>query len=312
MVAALDGKQPPGIREFTFLDVLDPGSIHTDREVVFLFARHRAGVTTDALTVVNDESVFHVLLGCTTEPQSHKEDKILRKVYTRNMRTVVFALLFFAACGLVFADVAIKDGKMSADFESQPLQQVLDTLRSQTNVTFSIEEGIGSTQVSASFQDLPIAEGIKKMLEGTGVNYAVIGGPTGEPESIFIGNSSKAGVPAGARPAPYRGSVVQPVQPMQPPQPIYTQPDMVNNPDPNQQQKPMPPGWQRKMDQRNQMQNSLPPTGGGYGANPNPTTNPNMNMGNPNPNGQDVNQAPPQNQDDTSSDDEDDEDDDGE
>lgn len=226
------------------------------------------------------------------------------------MRTLVFSVLFFALCGVVFADVAIKDGKMSAEFEAQPLQQVLDTLRTQTNVTFSIEEGIGSTQVSASFQDLPIAEGIKKMLEGTGVNYAVIGGPNGEPESIFIGNSSKAGVTAGARPAPYRGSIVQPVQPIQPPpQPIYTQPDMVNNPDPNQQQKPVPPGWQRKMDQKNQMmQNALPPTGGGYGGNP--TTNPNMNMGNPNPNGQDVNQAP-QNQDD-SSDDEDDEDDDGE
>lgn len=78
MVATLDGKQPPGMREFAFLDVLDPGSIHADRKIVFLFARHCTGMTTDALPVVDDESVFHVLLRCTTEPSSHKEDKICR------------------------------------------------------------------------------------------------------------------------------------------------------------------------------------------------------------------------------------------
>lgn len=182
------------------------------------------------------------------------------------MQKFLIAVLLLSA-GVLCADVTMQNGLMTADLTSQPLSQVLDTVRAQTSINFSVDEGVGSLQVSASFRDLSVAEAIKKMLEGTGVNYVVVGGPSG-PESIFIGGSEKPGQPAagGGRPQPYR-SVVQPVMPQQP---VYVQP--TDNTYIQQQQQQMndmrriPPGQQKKMD-RGTGVSPLPPTGGGYAPN---------------------------------------------
>jgi hypothetical protein len=48
------------VRKFALLDVLDPGAKDTDRDLMFLFARHRAGVTTDAAVLIDDKSVSHL------------------------------------------------------------------------------------------------------------------------------------------------------------------------------------------------------------------------------------------------------------
>jgi hypothetical protein len=187
------------------------------------------------------------------------------------MRTFLVALLLLSA-GVLCADVTIHNGLMTADLNSQPLGQVLDVVKTQTTINFSVDEGVDSLQVSASFHDLNVAEAIKKMLEGTGINYVVIGGPNG-PESIFIGGSEKPGQPSGNRQPAYR-SVVQPVMPQQP---VYVQP--TDNPAYMQQQQQMndarrlPPGQQKRME-RGGGNNALPPTGGGYAPNqpqPSPT-----------------------------------------
>ena len=59
MIATLHGKHTPGIGKFPFLDVFDPSPIDADRQIVFLLAGDRAGVTADALAVVDDEAVIH-------------------------------------------------------------------------------------------------------------------------------------------------------------------------------------------------------------------------------------------------------------
>jgi hypothetical protein len=59
MIAALYGKNSTGARELSFFNVLHPGSIHTDREIVFLFACNRAGMTANALAIVDNEPVVH-------------------------------------------------------------------------------------------------------------------------------------------------------------------------------------------------------------------------------------------------------------
>jgi hypothetical protein len=55
VVAAHDRKQSAIVGKGAFLDVLDPGPIHADRHLVLAFAGHGAGMTADALAVVDHE-----------------------------------------------------------------------------------------------------------------------------------------------------------------------------------------------------------------------------------------------------------------
>jgi len=59
MIAAGDLKDAPGVGKGPLLYVFHPSAIHGERNVVLRFAGHRAGVTPDALAVVDDESVSH-------------------------------------------------------------------------------------------------------------------------------------------------------------------------------------------------------------------------------------------------------------
>jgi len=144
------------------------------------------------------------------------------------------ATRLFLVCVLLssfaYADVQVRDGLISAELQSEPLTQVLDRLKAQTDVNLLIDEGITGKMISASFQDLPVALAFKKMLEGTGINYVVLAGADGEPKSIFIGASSRPGAAPQRldnRPVNNRG-VVTPVNPPIPiPQrEIRTQPEL--------------------------------------------------------------------------------------
>lgn len=61
MVAACNLKYATSVGENALLDVFDPGPVHSHRHLVFGFARYRAGVTTDALAVIDYKTVFHPL-----------------------------------------------------------------------------------------------------------------------------------------------------------------------------------------------------------------------------------------------------------
>lgn len=191
---------------------------------------------------------------------------------------LVPAILILGMVSVAAADVTVSNGMMSAEINSQSLQTVIQAVSSQTQVTFSVDDSVRTSPVTASFQNLPIALGIKKMLEGTGINYVVMGGASGQPESIYIGSSERPGAPGqklDSRPTNNR-SVTQPVyRPQQQPQP---QPQLQQQPDPNRgnNQNPnegrsVPPGMQKKMNGGGAApaQNAtptLPPTGGGLGT----------------------------------------------
>jgi hypothetical protein len=140
------------------------------------------------------------------------------------MRYVFGLVLVVSFCAAAFGGVSVSDGKMTADMNSEPLGQVIQKIQSQTGIRFSIDDQVAGQAITASFQDLPIAFGIKKMLEGTGINYAVVGEANGLPEAVFIGASEKPGAASKSptRPAPYAPSraVVAPVTapPQQPQQ----------------------------------------------------------------------------------------------
>jgi hypothetical protein len=59
VVAARDLKHAPSVRKNALLNVLDPGPVYSHRDLVLGLARHRAGVTPNALAVINYKAVFH-------------------------------------------------------------------------------------------------------------------------------------------------------------------------------------------------------------------------------------------------------------
>ena len=63
VVAACNLKDAPRVGKLAFLYILDPGAVDGERHMVFRLARYRASVATDALAVINDESVSHERVG---------------------------------------------------------------------------------------------------------------------------------------------------------------------------------------------------------------------------------------------------------
>ena len=153
------------------------------------------------------------------------------------------------------ADVKIQDGKISAQLNSAPLTQVLQAIKEQAQIRLDMEQEIGSKTVTASFQDLSLGDGIRKMLEGTGINFVVLSDGEGRPSSLFVGISASPGAPArrlDSRPINNNRGVVTPVNPQQQQPP---------------QQQPIPPsqpGEERQNAPRRQAPAVNVPTGGGF------------------------------------------------
>ena len=63
VVTTQDGKESPNIREGSLLYIFYPCSVRADGYIVFRLAGERAGVTTDATALVNDEGVAHMCSG---------------------------------------------------------------------------------------------------------------------------------------------------------------------------------------------------------------------------------------------------------
>jgi hypothetical protein len=61
MVAPHHPEVARGVGELALLDVLDPSAKYTNRHLVFLFARNRAGVTPDTPVLVDNKSVSHLV-----------------------------------------------------------------------------------------------------------------------------------------------------------------------------------------------------------------------------------------------------------
>lgn len=59
MIASQYSEMAPSIGISAFFNVLYPSAIHAERNIVFFFASHRAGVTADAPVLIDDEPVTH-------------------------------------------------------------------------------------------------------------------------------------------------------------------------------------------------------------------------------------------------------------
>ncbi len=140
------------------------------------------------------------------------------------MRFIRIAVLVSLFSIPAFAEINVRDGKITANFTSQTLGQAVQAIKQQSGIQINVDENVANESVSANFKDLPLAAGIKKLLEGTGINYAVIAGADGVPIAVLISGSEKPGAPPKkldtrpitASPVPAR-SVVTPINPTPPP-----------------------------------------------------------------------------------------------
>ena len=71
MITARDLKYTARVWENAFLDIFHPGPVHTHRDLVLGFARHGAGVASDALAVIDYKAVFHSWEVSTRNSQSY-------------------------------------------------------------------------------------------------------------------------------------------------------------------------------------------------------------------------------------------------
>ena len=226
---------------------------------MLLFACNGTGVTPDTFSIINDEAVIHPIAIITRKFLPERTlSTVLQLIdensYTFSMIFRVILFLLLATCA--FADIRVQDGQVSADLQSQPLTTVLEQLKTQMNMKMMIDDGINGKTVSAQFENLPVGLALKKILEGTGINFVVLGGADGEPHSVFIGGSSPPGGPPRRldnRPVGNRG-VVNPANPQPPPPQSIPQPDMRQQRDGQRQ-----PGARPQ-----QLQPLSVPTGGGF------------------------------------------------
>jgi len=70
MVTSMDGKFAGGIWEFTFFNIFHMGTVYTDRNIKFTFTCHRAGMTTNAHSIIYYKSVIHFILFLPQRSQS--------------------------------------------------------------------------------------------------------------------------------------------------------------------------------------------------------------------------------------------------
>jgi len=61
MITAHDGKHPARIRELPLFNILDPGPINPDGDIMLCFTSNRAGVAADAVSIIYYESKIQVI-----------------------------------------------------------------------------------------------------------------------------------------------------------------------------------------------------------------------------------------------------------
>jgi type II secretory pathway component GspD/PulD (secretin) len=143
------------------------------------------------------------------------------------MRIILAALLLLAGAA-AHAGVTVRDGLVTADLQAEPLQNVVKVIGQESGVEIVIDSECNNEMVYAKFENLPIGAAIRKLLEGTEINFAVVAAPDGSATTIMIARSQGQSAPPkklDTRPvtaSPNRGVVT----PVTPPPPVPQQ----NNP----------------------------------------------------------------------------------
>lgn len=80
--------------------------------------------------------------------------------------------------------VSIQDGRMSVDLREASLAGVARDIESQSGISFRGDESLLEETVSVVFQDLPLEQGIKRILAP--LNYSLLFDSRGEVSTVVI------------------------------------------------------------------------------------------------------------------------------
>ncbi len=162
------------------------------------------------------------------------------KLWKNVVRSIVFGSLFFGSVCWPAADRFPGDDPISLNVKNEPLGDVLDKITEATGYEFSISESWADLPVTASFKDLPLHKGLKRILANT--NNAIIYGAKGKIKIVIYDKASTAGrsptSPMGSSypPQPHVGSRSYP----EPPAPAERDEETEAS-EPPQEESPEPP-----------------------------------------------------------------------
>ena len=121
----------------------------------------------------------------------------------RGLWTVV-VVLFATSLGAQSVSVSQRNGLVTIQCDNAPLSSVFEQLEQQAGIELILEDSVKSKRLTANLADVPLAMAVSRLLEGVGVNYAVMMDPTnwGQVNKVFVG----AGGGGAGRPLPPRGA----------------------------------------------------------------------------------------------------------
>jgi len=111
----------------------------------------------------------------------------------------LISCLWFAAPFAWAENVTIQNGRMSVDLKEASIVDVAKDIEKDSGITFKGDESLLEEKVSVSFKDLPLEDGIKRILAN--MNYSLMYDSRGEVSGVMI---MAEGTESGAPPAQIR------------------------------------------------------------------------------------------------------------
>lgn len=141
------------------------------------------------------------------------------------MGRMTFVSLYIAGCLLLaplcsWAErVSIQEGRISVDLQDADVLSVAKDIERQTGITFKGDESLLEEKISVSFKDLPLEQGIKRIL--TNLNYSLVFDSRGEVSEVKL---MSEGTSASASPSQVRQPPTRTVPPASERRPVIRRP----------------------------------------------------------------------------------------
>jgi hypothetical protein len=99
--------------------------------------------------------------------------------------------------------VELHDGLLTIHCADAPLLGLLEQVKAATGMTLIVEGPAASTRLTAQVNGLPVSQAIPRLLEGTGIDYALVADPRDlrRVATLYVG-AGKGAAPAGAGTGP--------------------------------------------------------------------------------------------------------------
>jgi hypothetical protein len=103
----------------------------------------------------------------------------MRAVFLAKMRLIAWGTLILWASTGSFAQtrapVEWKESKLSIQFDDTTISQILNSIAYTTGIKLTIDPSVSSYKASVSFKDMMLRDAILKVLEGSAIDYIVVG-----------------------------------------------------------------------------------------------------------------------------------------